>query len=280
MVKISKLIIPPIFLKLHLVYPFLKEKILYRNIILRDELKKQISEIPDINKIFSKEEIRQMYVSENVRDTIEHPDIFITQLRFYWYYNFFSQYYPDIFEKDTTILDVGGCNGIFLRSINKKGTIININKECVDFLNNEGISAFHGSGECIKLPNKSFDYVVSFQCLEHMPNPIMALNEFGRIARKNVFISIPLTEKTNIYDLDYWVKLKKESWKVKGDVKKGSGHIFEFSTNDLKKLMTHTNLIYKNNFPVLYFNNDSSYRKHYNNFYRSYFNFFILKTKE
>jgi len=279
MKEMAQLFLPPIFFKLQRVPLFLKGKIVYKNVNFREELAKQISEIPEISKLFPEERIKQLYVSHMVRDTVDNPDVYITQLRFYWYYNYFKKNYSDMFEKNTTILDVGGASGLFLDSINKKGTVLDTNKECINFLKKKGIKAIYGNAECIDLPDKSFDYVVAFQCLEHMPNPLIVLNEFGRVAKKKVFISIPFKEKTEIYSLDYWRKLKKESWKMEKEMEIGDGHIFEFSTEDFKKLLSYTNLIYENNIPIYYFDDNTPYRRHYNNYRGSYFNFFVLKNK-
>ncbi len=276
---ILKNILPPVFFKLGRILPLIKEKTFYKKIIFKDELKKQIFEIPEISKLFSEEKIQQIYVTQNLRNTEDNPDIYITQIRYFWYYQFFKNNYPDIFEKDTTALDVGGASGIFLDSIDKKGTVLDTSEETIKFLKKKGIKAIHGNAECIDLPDKSFDYVVAFQCLEHMLNPVMALNEFGRIAKKGVFISIPYTQKTIIYDLDYGNKLRKESWNSDEKVKIGDSHVFEFSTNDLKKLVSFSNLDYENNYPILYFDNHTSYRKFYNSYYGSYFNFFVFKPK-
>lgn len=274
--ELIKLFLPPIFYKLHLIPLFLKSK-MYKNIVLKDELKKQISEIPEINKLFPENKIKYHYITGAIRDTNENPDLYITQLRFYWCYKYFKKNYPDIFKENTTVLDIGGTSGIFLESINKNGTIVNIDKKCINFLNKKNIKTIQSNAENIKLvDDKSFDYAISFQCLEHLLNPIRLLNEMGRIAKKKVFISIPYTKNTKIYDMDYGVKLKKESWKLEGNVKIGEMHVFEFSTEDFKKILSYTNLIYENNFPILYFDNNTSFRRFYNKFYKSYFNFFIL----
>lgn len=279
MKEMLRLLLPPIFLKLRYIPPFLKGKTLYRNIILRDELAKQITEISEIEELFPEDKIKNHYVFEPIRDTLTNPDLYITQLRYYWYYCYFKNNNPDIFKKNITVLDVGASSGIFLESISKKGTALNLSKKCINFMDKRGIAAIQDNAEYIDLPDNSFDYVVSFQCLEHLPNPIKVLNEFGRLAKKKVFISIPYTEKTKIYDLNYGIKLKKESWKVKGDIACGSGHIFEFSTEDFKKILTFTNLEYKYNFPLLYFENNTPYRRWYNQYHKSYFNFFILSPK-
>lgn len=246
---------------------------------LRDELAKQISEIPEINKLFSDEKIKKHFVYEPIRDTNENPDLYITQLRFYWYYKYLKHNYPDIFEKATTVLDVGGTSEIFIKSINKKGTVLNINQECVTSMKQDGIEAIRGDAESIDLPDISYDYITCFQCIEHVPNPLKVLNELGRLVKKKVFISIPYVEKTTIRGLDYWINQKKESWKEK-NVKDVDCHIFEFSTEDFKKVLSYTNLNYEKNLPILYFDNNTPFRKFYNKNFGSYFNFFVLSPKK
>ena len=57
--------------------------------------------------------------------------------------------------------------------------------------------------------DNSFDYVMSFQCVEHLPNPLKALSEMSRVARKKVFVSIPNPSGTQVYSKDYWQSLEK-----------------------------------------------------------------------
>jgi SAM-dependent methyltransferase len=252
----------------------------FRNYNLRKELIEQISENPEINKLFPEKKLKKHFVYEPIRDTEENPDLLLTQLRFYWYYRYFKKNYPDIFEKDTTVLDVGGTSGIVIESLDKKGVVLNINQECIDLMKKAGIKAILGDAEDIDLKDKSYDYVTSFQCLEHIPNPLRVLNEMGRIARKKVFISIPFVKNTRIYNKEHWINIKKESWKVQGDVKKVDCHIFEFSTEDLKNLLSYTNLEYQDSSPIYYFDNKTSFRRYYNEYHGSYFNFFVFKHRK
>jgi ubiquinone/menaquinone biosynthesis C-methylase UbiE len=268
-----KSFIPPIFFNLA---NYLKHR-KFKNVNFRNELQKQISEMPKINELFPEKKIRSHLVYEYIRDTDENPDIFTTQLRFFWYYNYFKKNYPEIFEDETTILDVGGTSGIVIESLNKKGTVLNINEECVDLMVSRDIKAQLGNAECMDLADNSFDYVTSFQCLEHVQNPLLVLNEMGRVAKKKVFISIPYVERTKIYNQKYWEQLKIDSEQTKGEVKNVDCHIIEFSTEDLRNILSFTNLEYQENHLILYFDDSTPYRKYYNDTYGSYFNFFVLK---
>jgi len=285
--RIVKQFIPPLFYKRA---TYRKARVLFLGELLkmkerknkeqlfRDELISQIKRIPEIEKFFSEEKMRSHYVYEPVRNTLEHPDLYITQIRYYRMYQFFKKEYPEIFNADTKILNVGDADSILLESIGKKGTSLNINQECVEFIKKKGMEVVLGDAEKIGFPDSSFDFVFCFQTLEHCPNPIKVLNELGRVAKKKVFLSIPYTEQTNIYNINYWTDLKKSSWKEKG-VKNVDCHIFEFSTDDFKNILSYTNLEYERSFPIDYFDNDSFKGRLLNKVYSSYFNFFVLKPR-
>jgi ubiquinone/menaquinone biosynthesis C-methylase UbiE len=43
----------------------------------------------------------------------------------------------------------------------------------------------------LNLPDNSVDTILSFECLEHLPNPELALKEYYRVARNNVILTVP-----------------------------------------------------------------------------------------
>ena len=68
------------------------------------------------------------------------------------------------------------------------------------------------NGDNIPVEDKSFDFVISSHVIEHFKNPITALKEWQRIARKYIFIICPHKERTfdkdreltNIFELFYF----------------------------------------------------------------------------
>lgn len=54
-------------------------------------------------------------------------------------------------------------------------------------------------GDCIPVPDKSFDFVISSHVIEHFFDPIKALKEWARIARKYIYIICP---QPNALDTD------------------------------------------------------------------------------
>ncbi len=97
-----------------------------------------------------------------------------------------------------TILDVGDNHGFFMDYLGATGKSININEKAVECLAGHGRNAAVGDAAQLAVPEKSYDYVFSFECIEHLQNPIRALEHFGQIARKGVFISIPFVVRTRI----------------------------------------------------------------------------------
>jgi len=247
-----------------------------RNQLLYNALYRQIRSIPDIETLFPQDEVRGHYVYGKVRDSVDHPDVFITQLRYYRMYQFFKTHFSEIFSSGVLVLDIGDTSGMFLQALGKIGVSLNINQECVNFIRSRGLEAVQGDAESLDFDDNSFDYIFSFQCLEHLPNPIKALNEWGRVARKKVFLSIPYVDSTRIYNIAYWIDLKRTSWK-EDSVRSVDCHIFEFSTKDFINILSYTNLDYERNFPILYFRNNSLRQRLLNKAFGSYFNFFVLK---
>jgi SAM-dependent methyltransferase len=55
-------------------------------------------------------------------------------------------------------------------------------------------------GNKLPFPDKSFDFVISSHVIEHFYNPISALLEWARVARKYIFIIVPHRQRT--FDAD------------------------------------------------------------------------------
>lgn len=54
----------------------------------------------------------------------------------------------------------------------------------------------HASGDALPLADDSYDFVLASHVLEHMPNPILALREWRRVARRYVFLIVPHRDRT------------------------------------------------------------------------------------
>ena len=130
--------------------------------------------------------------------------------------------------KENTVLDAGASDGMFLSQLGvQKGTGVNILMPCVEKIKSQGFSAVQGSAEELPFEDKSFDYVIMCQTLEHCVNPLRALDELARVCRKKIFLTTPHLPATR-------VNVKPKGWPAV------EGHIVEFSDADLRKAITYT----------------------------------------
>ncbi len=95
------------------------------------------------------------------------------------------------------ILDLGCAVGNYSRRLASLGYHVkgaDINPEYVRIARERGVDASLIHGEVLPFPDKSFDSVLLFEVLEHLPDPDSVLREAGRVARKNVILTTPNSE--------------------------------------------------------------------------------------
>jgi ubiquinone/menaquinone biosynthesis C-methylase UbiE len=245
-----------------------------------NQLKNFVQENKVINKLFSEDLLRDHYAGKVIRNNVFHPDLFINQIRYFRLYEYFQNHYPEMFDERSKIVYVGDSSGVLLKAMNKNGLAVNINKDSVEQIKSKGVKAQVGSIYQLPFPDKSFDYSMSFQCLEHLEAPFLALKELERITKKRVFISIPYIRETRIYPKKFWenlVKLPQEKggWDVKEIDKDCDYHIIEFSSKDFISLMSYTNLRCEYNYSINYLEPLGTSKENKG----SYFNFFDLKVE-
>lgn len=92
------------------------------------------------------------------------------------------------------VLDVGCGIGAYMNSLTSYGY------ECEGIENNQdyvaeclknGLKVQHLNAQDLQFSENSFDTVMMIEVLEHLPEPIVALREAFRVAKKNVLISVP-----------------------------------------------------------------------------------------
>lgn len=132
--------------------------------------------------------------------------------------------------KKSSFIDLGDSSGIFIKSLGKKRLSVNISREAIKNIKEKGLEGIMADIENMPVRENQFDYVLFFETLEHVPNPIAVLKEINRFCRKSVFISIPYVSKTNIYRYNY--DTSRPSYQ---------NHIFEFDSNDFKNIISHSN---------------------------------------
>jgi 2-polyprenyl-3-methyl-5-hydroxy-6-metoxy-1,4-benzoquinol methylase len=97
------------------------------------------------------------------------------------------------------ILDLGCAVGNYSRRLAALGYRVkgaDINPEYIRIARERGVDAYLVEGGALPFPDRSFDSVVLFEVLEHLPDPDGVLREAKRVARKNVILTTPNSERT------------------------------------------------------------------------------------
>lgn len=95
--------------------------------------------------------------------------------------------------KDKSILDVGCGNGwssYFLAKNAKMVTGIDLHNDGFEPKISDSLAYKQGTATNIDFPNSTFDVVATHECLEHIPNPEKALEEFDRVLKPGGYIFI------------------------------------------------------------------------------------------
>ncbi len=130
--------------------------------------------------------------------------------------------------KTATFADVGDSNGIFLRALGKAGVAINLSPGPLRQIAARGICGVQSDAMHLAFRDEACDYILSFETLEHLPDPFAALNELYRVCRKGVFISVPNVNSTTVYP------------RYDDHGPEELHHIFELSRAHWDSLLSHT----------------------------------------
>ncbi len=91
----------------------------------------------------------------------------------------------------TDILDVGCGSGAYVVRLAHDRNIYGVDRipypTWKEFSGRFVVSA----ADRLPFPDESVDTVLSFEVLEHLPQPVVALREYHRVARRNVIVTVP-----------------------------------------------------------------------------------------
>lgn len=104
------------------------------------------------------------------------------------------------------------------------------------------------SGDCLPLNDKSTDFVISSHVIEHFWDPIKALKEWERVARKYIFVICPHKDRT--FDRDRPLTtvselIKRNKGLIKAPVIDLHSHYGVFDTETFKKLCNYLKYKYQ-----------------------------------
>lgn len=115
-----------------------------------------------------------------------------------------------LFPKHTeTVLDIGAGHGLFLEKLmldkGIKGVGIEISDDKIQYGKSIGVDIRLGDAAELKFEDNSFDVVVCFEVLEHLPYGVYekAIQEIQRVAKSYIIVGVPNNEKRIFIECPY-----------------------------------------------------------------------------
>ena len=125
------------------------------------------------------------------------------------------------------VLDAGASDGFYLAHLGaNRGVGVNFLSACARKINADGYWAAVADVERLPFADRTFDYVICCETLEHVPNQVKTIQELARVCRKRLIVTVPWVERTTVH-------ARPAGWP---DVE---GHIFELCEDDFTRMLSH-----------------------------------------
>lgn len=152
-----------------------------------------------------------------------------------------SQLEPLVGAGALDVLEVGSGRGVFLEAAMARGhrvTAQDISQDAVDAIRQRlGIPAMAGPLESLGLASGAFDLVHMNHVLEHIPDPARTLREIRRVLRPGGILYVEVPRQSNLLNRLSGIMAGSEF-----GFTYHPGHLYLFSPESLKKLMTDCGL--------------------------------------
>ncbi|MBU4185208.1 MAG: class I SAM-dependent methyltransferase [Proteobacteria bacterium] len=92
------------------------------------------------------------------------------------------------------VLDVGCSIGEYSREMSVRGfncVGVDYNPKYIEKAKAKGVEAYVMDACHLDFKDKSFDSILMFEILEHLGDPLSALQEAGRVAKKSIMLTVP-----------------------------------------------------------------------------------------
>lgn len=130
----------------------------------------------------------------------------------------------------SAVLDAGASDGFFLHRIGaNRGVGLNLLEACARKIDSNGYDASVADIERLPFSDGTFPIVICCETLEHVPNPVLTLNELARVCSGKIYMTIPWLPRTRL-------NAKPPGWP------EVESHIFEFCERDFARILTHADV--------------------------------------
>lgn len=125
----------------------------------------------------------------------------------------------------TEVLDVGCGSGAYVLHLADQFHIRGVDYRHFDAWNRRPELFQLSDAQELKLPDASVDTILSFETLEHLPDPARALSEYWRVCRRNLILTVPncqLTEgmRNSGVIFNHWIdRTHLNFWDIEGIAK-------------------------------------------------------------
>ena len=116
-------------------------------------------------------------------------------------------------NKTIKVLDIACGHGELILKLVHQGIDaegVDISLDRVHYLADRGVKVYNETAERTRLNCEEYDIVVCFECLEHVVNPILVVNEMARVLKENGILLITVPYK-KLCDCDTHVRLFDEN---------------------------------------------------------------------
>ena len=132
---------------------------------------------------------------------------------------------------ESSLLDVGCASGLFMLlwpNNNKQG--VDQLPGCISFGEKYGLKIVQGNAENLPFSEKSYDFVLLLEIIEHVSNPFKVMEEAKRVCNNKIICTFPVFKKTEIKPYD-----SKQFFN-------GDAHYLELTAEDFVNLTSHLHL--------------------------------------
>lgn len=138
------------------------------------------------------------------------------------------------YQKKGRLLDVGTGYGFFLVEMKKKGwdvAGVEISKKAIDYATNVlGLTVHAGPLEQIRFPSNYFDALTGFYVIEHLPYPLVFLEECHRILKPGGLLLLRYPHTTPIKNFLRFLRIRNQLYDL-------PAHLSDFSPKIIQQCL-------------------------------------------